>query len=336
LGARSSALLALACLTALPALASEAAALGEQEARAWIARIHGAAVRANYTGTLVYSGGGGLSSARVWHYCVGDQTYERLEALSGRQQSIVRHNEAVQTVWPQTRVAVLERREAMVAWTTTPQALEPFALQHYTLQREGRARVAGRDAVVLVLTPRDALRYAQRQWADEISGLMLRADVLGPGPGRSAGTEEVLESTAFSEVTIGGRAQPDAVLGALPNLDEYRVLRPHQQRSSLEAEGWQLARPVPGFRAAGCVRRDMQTTGDAVPVLQTVFADGLTHVSVFIEPFDARRHPHELRQHRGATGTLAVRRGEHWVTVVGDVPPATLQMFADAFERRRP
>jgi sigma-E factor negative regulatory protein RseB len=30
------------------------------------------------------------------------------------------------------------------------------------------------------------------------------------------------------------------------------------------------------------------------------------------------------------------RRGEHWITVVGDVPPTTLKLFADALDRRRP
>ena len=32
---------------------------------------------------------------------------------------------------------------------------------------------------------------------------------------------------------------------------------------------------------------------------------------------------------------LAVVRGTDWVTVVGDVPPATLKLFAEALERRR-
>ena len=64
------------------------------EARVWLTRMHNAAVSANYQGTMVFSSAGGmLSSARVWHFFVGDQTYERLEALDGRQQHIVRHND---------------------------------------------------------------------------------------------------------------------------------------------------------------------------------------------------------------------------------------------------
>lgn len=306
------------------------------EARVWLSRIHNAAISSNYQGTMVFSSAGGvLSSSRVWHYCVGDQTYERMEALDGRQQHIVRHNDAVHTLWPQSRVAVVEKRETLAAWSTTPQSVDPQALEQYELRREGMTRVAGREAVVLLLEPRDALRYAQRLWADAASGLMLRADVIDQTSGATGAVRGVLESTAFSEVEIGVRPQPEQVLQAMRRIEGYRLLRPQQQRTSLEAEGWVLARPVAGFRLAGCMRRAMETAAGEGPVLQSVFSDGLTHVSLFVEPFKPDYHRKEIEAQQGATATRTQRRGEHWVTVVGDVPPATLKLFADALERRR-
>lgn len=328
---------ALFCLVwVLPAVVLAQASSGQAtgEARAWLVRMQTAAVSANYQGTMVFSAGGGMSSSRVWHYVVGDQTYERLEALDGRQQNIVRHNDSVQTIWPQARVTVLESRDTLSPWSTTPQPIDPQALEQYELRREGRSRVAGREAAVLLLEPRDALRYAQRLWADLVSGLMLRADVLGPGA-----TRPVLESTAYSEVEIGVRPQPELVLGVARKLDGYRVLRPQHRRTSLEAEGWAVARPLGGFRLAGCLRRGMDSAGDDEPVLQAVFSDGLTHVSLFIEAFRPQQHRSDLQAQQvqqGATASLAMRRGEHWITAVGDVPAATLRLFVDAVERRRP
>jgi len=300
------------------------------DARAWLSRIHAAASSGNYHGTMVFSADGALSSSRVWHYCVGDQTYEKLETLDGRQQRIVRHNDAVYTVWPQARLAVVEKREALGAWSTTPQTVQPQALDQYELRPNGSARVAGREATVFMLEPRDGLRYAQRLWADQATGLMLRADVIGPGAERP-----VLESTAFSEIEIGVEPQPEAVLQAIRKLDDYRVVRPLKQRTTLDAEGWTLAQPVAGFRLAGCLKRGLPVAGTAEPVLQAVFTDGLTHVSVFLEPYQPQRHGSELMSRQGATATVTRRRGEHWVTAVGDVPPATLEMFAVALERRR-
>jgi len=315
-----------------PAAPSATGMLAPADARAWLARIHTAARTSNYQGTLVYSTGGQISSSRVWHFSVADQAYERLEAQDGRQQRIVRHNDRVHTFWPQTQVAVVEKRETLAAWTTTPQAVDPQALDHYELRREGSARVAGRDAAVLLLRPNDALRYAQRLWADLATGLMLRADVMD----EAAGARRILESTAFSEVDIGVRPQAESVLQIMRKLDGYQVLRPQQKLTTLEAQGWALARPVAGFRLAGAMRRGMETAGDGESVLQAVFTDGLTHVSVFVEPFKPERHTAPMQAQQGATATVMTRQGEHWVTVVGDVPPATLKLFAVAFERRRP
>ncbi len=330
-------LLALCVGLVLPDVSG--AAPDTAEARAWLTRIQSAASGGNYQGTMVFIIGGTISSARVGHYAVGDQTYELREALDGRQQRVLRHNDAVHTLWPQTRVLVIEKRESLAMTSSTPLAVEPQALEQYEFKLEGPGRVAGRDAVAFLLEPRDALRYAQRLWADLATGLMLRADVMGVG--NAPGTPRpVLESTAFSEVAVGVRPQADVVLQEirrLRRLEGWRVVRPQQQRTSLDAEGWVLARPVPGFTLAGCVRRGMQTAGDEQPVLQVVFTDGLMHVSLFVEPFDVQRHRGELVAQQGATSTLMARRGEHhWVTAVGDVPAATLKMFADALERRRP
>jgi sigma-E factor negative regulatory protein RseB len=344
-------LLILAALVAAPlsfAVPSLALAASESpsgvaalDARAWLSRIHTAAASGNYQGTMVSTVAGTMSSSRVMHFFVADQTYEQLEMLDGRQQRILRHNDTVQTVWPQAKTAVLERRETLGAWSTTPQEVQPQALENYDIRREADSRVAGREVAVFILEPRDMLRYPQRLWADMATGLMLRADVIGlPVPNGANAPREVLESTAFSEVAIGVKPQPELVTQGLQiakKLEGYRVVRPQQQRTSLEAEGWTQAAGVPGFKLAGCVRRGMDATGtDEPPVLQAVFSDGLTHVSVFVEAFRPQRHRGEALGQRGATATLMQRRGDFWVTVVGDVPPASLRLFAATLERRRP
>ena len=206
------------------------------DARALLQRIHQAANNGNYRGVLILSSAGTISSSRVWHFSVGEQTYEKLESLDGRQQTVLRHNDDVQTMWPQARMAVLEKRELASTPEATPQSVDPRALEQYRFRRESNSRVAGREAAVFVLEPRDSLRFAQRLWADQASGLMLRADVLAPAP-----VSVVLESSGFMEIEIGIKPQPRTVLDAMRALDGYRVLRPVQQRIKLEDAGWTLA-----------------------------------------------------------------------------------------------
>lgn len=329
----------------LAAAPPRAGASEPADARAWLDRIHAAARQRNYQGTMVFTAGGVLSSTRVAHFCIGEQSYERIEALDGRQQRVYRHNDVVQTLWPQARVALIESRSVSTQLRSLTSSAESRALEQYELKPEGRDRVAGRDVWVFLLKPRDDLRYAQRLWADQASGLMLRADVINPA-------NVVLESAAFSEIEIGIRPLPDSVVQPMKKLVGYRVLRPQQVPTQLASEGWTMAREVPGFLLKGCLKRplDAPPTEDesavgataravaaapAQQVLQAVFSDGLTHVSLFIEPYEPQRHKALLQAQIGATSTLMQRRGDYWITAMGDVPAATLKLFTDALERRR-
>lgn len=311
-----------------PAAAAEAA-LSPGEAKAWLVRIHEAASQRNYRGTMVFSAGGSVSSSRIAHFHEGTQRFERIESLDGEMRRVFRHNELVQTLFPASRMAVVEQRDPLTPFPALLQAGEDRLVEHYELQKQGRDRIAGHDAQVFLLRPRDEFRFGQRLWADLATGLLLRADILGP-------KDEVLESASFSEVAIGVRAQPDTVLGPMRRLEGYKVLRPAVVRTRLEDEGWALPVPPAGFRQLSCVRRPLDSgAGGGAQALQAIFSDGLTHVSVFIEAYDAQRHPKPMWTSIGATHTLMRRRDDAWITVMGDVPLPTLKLFVQALERRR-
>ncbi len=320
----------IACAWAQSATPPAVSAVAEAEP--WLHRIQQAAAGSSYQGTLTYSAGGAVSSSRVLHYCDGRQTYERLELLDGESRLQYRHNEQVVTLWPVAKRALLEHRDPVAQFPALPVASSARVLENYELQKVGQERVAGQDADVLLLKPRDRHRFAQRLWAHRESGLLLRNDVLGP-------SGEVLESAAFVDVRLGGKPQPELILKPMKQLDGFRVLRPQVERTQLEAEGWVMAKPVPGFQLVSCTRRPLDTTGgDGGPplqVIQSVFSDGLAQVSVFIERYDAQRHPKAMGTSMGASHTVMARRGDWWLTVVGEVPMATAQQFEALLERRR-
>lgn len=317
-------------LAACPAW-SGGAVVGGAEARQWLTRMHNAATQRNYQGTLVVTAGGEMSSSRLTHYCEANQSFERLDVLDGQPRRVLRHNDQLLTLWPTEKVARLEQRDAVQPFPALLSGTEEQLFERYDLVNEGQGRAAGLDATVFLLRPRDAARFAQRLWAEQASGLLLRADVL-------AADGRVLETSAFSEVTIDVKNKPQTVQSALKKLDGWRVQRPVTQRTSLDSEGWQLSSTVAGFRQSSCIKRQLDAAvGDAQPasaeVVQAVFTDGLTHVSLFIEPLNAQRHRagHAIA---GSTHTWMQAHGSHWVTVIGDVPMTTLKQFAAALERR--
>ena len=302
-----------------------------REVRTWLTRIHDAASRRNFQGTFVVSAAGMVSSTRIVHYCEGNNRVERIDALDGQVRRVLRHNDMVHTLWPSTRVVSIEQRDGLASFPSLLQAGgDTRFAEHYLIQPLGVDRVAGHEATVLHVQPRDAHRFGYRLWVEKDSALLLRAEVLGR-------QDEVLESAAFSDVSINVKPQPEALLQPLRKLDGWRVLRPAVTRTRLDAEGWSMRVALPGFREIGCMKRPIEPGGDGTPaqVLQSVWSDGLTYVSVFIEPYNPERHTRAMQTAIGATHTLMRRQGDWWVTVMGEVPSMTLRQFAQALERQR-
>jgi sigma-E factor negative regulatory protein RseB len=305
-----------------------------QDVQLWLRRIQEAAYRRSFTGTFVVSSGGVISSARIVHYCDGRSQIERVDALDGEVRRVFRHDDLVHTLWPATRLAVVEQRAAALGFPALGGRRQVPGPLAYDAVAERIERVAGHEADVLLLRARDDLRFSHRLWTERRTGLLLRADMLGA-------QGEVLESSAFSELVLGARLQPASLMQEMNRLEGYRVTRPVTVQTDLEQEGWVMRDPVPGFVRTSCVKRPLpgRTGPPAEPdaaLLQAIYSDGLTHVSVFIEPDQAGTGRSPGLSTVGATSSLAVRQGDWWITVVGEVPAATLQRFAQAIERRRP
>lgn len=326
-------LLAGVSLLGSPAHAGEAVE-ATREARYWLERMHEATAKRNFQGTFVVSAGGSVTSARIIHFFEGANQFERIEPLDGQRRQVYRHNDVVHSFWPRERLAVVETRQALREFPALLGAGSERIVEHYDVIPRGEGRVAGHDAHVLELRPRDAYRFGFRLWAERESGLLLRAEVFDE-------RQAVLEAIAFSELMIGVKPRPELVVQAMKRFDGYEVKRPVLDAADLAREGWRFGKLPPGFQPVSSVKRSLVVHGaeaaavSSPQVLQAIYSDGLTHVSVFIEPYDATRHVRESLMAMGATRTLARRQGDYWLTVIGDVPSGTLRAFAVGLERLR-
>ncbi len=324
----------LLLMAAEQVVAAPGVAVEPQEVREWLTRIHNAANQRNFQGTFVVSSSGAMTSARISHFYDGTDQFERIEPLDGRARQVLRHNSVVHTVWPFDKVTLIEQRHVLNSFPSLLQEADDHVTDFYDVNLQPAERVAGHDANVLMLKPRDEFRYGYRLWTDKQSGLLLRAEILNA-------LGETLETSAFSDVDIGVRSQPDMVLLPMRKLAGYRVVKPQLTPTRLEAEGWKLRKTVTGFRQLSCVRRplDMLALPDrksaSNQLIQAVFSDGITNVSLFIEPYNEDRHPRPAITVVGATQTLMSRQGDFWITVVGDVPQVTLRAFYEAVDRNK-
>lgn len=299
---------------------------------AWLIRVHQAARQSVYTGTFVVSSGNNMASARIWHVCDGTQQLERVESLSGTPRAIFRRNDQVVTFFPQSRVAVAEVRESLGLFPNLLKSTDSSIGDFYRLKALGVERIAGFDADVFELAPNDRLRYGYRVWSEKKTGLIVQLQTLDVN-------SKVLEQAAFSELQLDASVNVGK-LSRSGSTDGYRVLRPDLQKTTADAQGWVLQRPVDGFKPMGCYQRPAAApsggAGMGQSMMQWIFSDGVATVSLFVEAYDGRRHVREgVTGMGGATHTLARRIEGWWATAIGEVPPETLHTFVQALERKK-
>ncbi|MPM18198.1 Sigma factor AlgU regulatory protein MucB [bioreactor metagenome] len=266
---------------------------------------------------------------------------ERLEALSGTPRIVYRQNAEVRTFSPNERVVRIESREMPRKFVRAKGISAESLAEHYVAQLSGPERVAGRNADLLMLRPRDAWRFGYRVWLDRDSGLVLKWQTVAPS-GR------VLEQAAFSELDMDTPVSGAQIAAMMNDVVGYRVITKSRDPATLQAHGWQLPVPVDGFMLLNCTQKHKRAANGETPQappevrktresgVQCVYSDGLASISVFLEPYSEERHGsyqgQELRL--GATHTLSGRvASDGWVTMVGEVPLATLHRFASAIKQ---
>lgn len=312
---------------AAPQLVSAHGKLAERSVNDWLMRMHEASRVRSYVGTFVVSSSnGGMSSARIWHACDGVQQIERVESLTGAPRSTFRRNDEVVTFLPDSRVVRTERRESLGLFPNLLKSADSSIPEFYSARRVGTGRVAGFEADVVQLVPKDNLRFGYRIWSEKKTGLVVKLQTVDP-----AGN--VLEQAAFSELALDAPVRIDKLNQMMSATEGWRVERAEAVKTTAAAEGWQLKSAIAGFKPISCYKRPAAPAAEGT--LQWIFSDGLAAVSLFVETYDRQRHVNEGVFSSGATQTLTRRIQDWWLTAVGEVPPQTLRAFALSLERRK-
>ena len=294
----------------------------ERTVSEWLTRMHDASRKRSYVGTFVVSSSNGaMSSARIWHAYDGNRQADRIESLTGERRSTFRRDDEVLTFLPEVKTVRSERRESLGVFPELALPDGTTIPEFYTARRVGADRVAGFDADMVQVLPKDALRFGYRIWSERKSGLLVKLQTLD-----DAG--HVLEQAAFSELHLDAPVRMHQLAQMMAVPVGWRVEKPEAVKTTAAAEGWSLKTVVPGFKPVNCYKRPDEG------VLQWIFTDGLASVSIFIEDFDRERHVQEGVFSSGATHTLTRRMQDWWITAVGEVPPQTLKAFSLSLERR--
>lgn len=317
----------LLALLAIGALAAPAYGDQHGDAMAWLKKMAAAAQKLNYTGTFTYQSGGNSETFRITHLADADGEQEKLEVLDGSPREVVRNNDEVKCYLPEDKVVIVEKRGE---YKTFP-ALLPASVgslgEYYLIRKGGVARVAGFDSQLILLEPKDALRYGHHLWAEINSGLILKARTVSE-------SSETIEQFAFTQLQINAPIDRAALK---PRFDtEDTTWRIHYARASqsLTAGGnWLFKSQLPGFKKSAGMRRQA-SQGSGTETTHFVFTDGLASISLFIEPL-ADQKAEKATYSVGAINVYKRVAGKHLLTVLGEVPMATLMRLGDGMELKK-
>jgi len=310
-----------------PLLAAESTPLDvSHDGVALLKKMASASRRLNYSGTFVYQHAGQNETSRIVHFVnpAGGE-FEKLETLDGPAREVIRTNDQVTCYLPDTKTVLIEKRSTRRFPALLPEQLSGVA-DNYVVSVTGMDRVAGYDCRVVLLEPKDKLRYGHQFCAEAGSGLPLRSRTLSE-------KNQLLEAFAFTELRIGGSFSRDQVRSRYAaRSKEWKVDHSALAITDVPADtGWSLTRQPTGFKKLTELKRSI--AGRAGMVSHIVYSDGLAAVSVFIEPLPKARPARSL-SHQGAVNIYIRPIADHMVTVLGEAPAATVMQIANSLEFR--
>ncbi|MGC2047071.1 MAG: MucB/RseB C-terminal domain-containing protein [Gallionella sp.] len=313
----------------LVTVAANAYAGESQACLDWLKTVAFAGHQTDYTGVFVYQYDNRVETSRITHLAEADSEYEMIESLDGPKREIVRHHGQVWSYMNHKMVQVDSHHGRGGFPSLLPDQLTVLG-SNYQPRQEGTERVAGYDAQVIVFQPKDNLRYTHKLWVHTDSGLLLKSAVL-------TDKNQVVEQYAFTQLQIGGKidrswlSKTDSSSRGQGSPAEMRGSHRMEQEKATNPvsptnSGWVVDAIPAGFKKTMEIQRPMH--GKHAPVTQIVYSDGLSAISIFIEPDDGDEDDVEGLISRGAVNLYHKVSNNHLITVVGEVPPRTvMQVF---------
>lgn len=289
----------------------------DEDASAWLQKIASSAHRINYSGTFVYRHDGFMETSRITHLYDASGEHEKNEVLDGPPRETIRNNDEVICYMPENKAVVMQKRKAYKSFPALLPMPPSNIDENYVIKLGGMERVAGYDCRNVMLEPRDRFRYGHRLCAHSASGLLLKASTLNE-------KNEVVDQFLFTQVSIGGTIDPEQLKS------KYAARQPvNMQAGEAEVDpGWMVKSPPAGFKKVIGLKRTFP--GKKFSTNHLVFSDQLAAVSIFIEPLAGIQKPVSGLSSQGAINVYTRAVGEYQVTVLGEVPAATVTQIGNS------
>lgn len=272
-----------------------------------------------FSARFIYSNGSSLASGQIDRTFSGSTTAERVFTSRGEILDHRADGDLHYSIDLARKTIMVQPLDDAISSPSVPPDWESLS-DYYQFQLGDIQRVAGLDCQVVSMLPKDEFRYGGSYCVEGTTGLALRSSSVS-NDGR------VLEQLMFTRVRLQDPGE------MAPSLEELQVLGFQSESSEirkLQSDApmrWSLLGLPQGFKLQ--IEQIRQDGIDTEPYLFLSFSDGLATVSLFLK---REKGPlTRFEKQAGALSTLQRPLGEYRLTLVGEVPPATLNEIASHF-----
>ncbi len=278
-----------------------------------------------YEGEFVYTRGNNIDVMRILHKSDSNGEREKIISLTGPAREIIRNNQTVTCIFPDTQEVMIEQSRAQSFAANLPEQIETIA-DFYQYSTTGSERIAGRDTWVVSVAPRDDFRYGYQLWIDKDTYLLLKSELRD-----ESGTP--LEVIMFTQLQMRESLADELFAPSITGEEYTRYEYTEQDEDQVDISGnntgqWQVTWLPAGFRLSNYHKKSTSVAGDFLEHM--IYSDGVSMVSIFIEKLaagaTANIGPHKL----GGVNVYARSSGNYQITAVGEVPQTTVMRIVDS------
>lgn len=300
--------------------------VGADSAHQWLNGMSNALKMLDYDGTFVYQHDDKMDVMRIIHRVDAGGRRERLVSLTGSAREVLRDDRSVTCILPDNKSVMIGQSSSPQPFPVVPDDLASIS-RHYRLEDKGDDHMIGYRARVIAVTPKDRFRYGYRFWIEQDSHMLLKSDLTGTDG-------NTIEQVQFTTLDIGGDIPASELQPSLTG-DGYTWLRQTEintaQDPAAGMPSWSVRQLPAGFMLTDFRRRRLHEQGGDAEHM--VFSDGMAMVSVYVEQALPGTRAFEGLSAMGAMNAYGALIDGYQVTVVGEVPPATVEMMATSVER---
>ncbi|MBL8520022.1 MAG: MucB/RseB C-terminal domain-containing protein [Betaproteobacteria bacterium] len=292
----------------------------------WVDRIAKSARELPFTGVYVHQTPERVSTSRVTH--IVDKSgveHEKIESLDGPRTEIIRRNDEMFCYQPDRKTIRVDRRMSGRFFPGLITASAKTIAENYRARLGPVERIAGHECQWVVLEPKDAMRYMHKLCSEIGTGLLLRAQMYND-------RNQLIEQFMFTQVDVSGNIARQPIKSRYEQLNGW--VREQTARAAQNVDAmFQFGNIPAGFRKVVEMSRNL--VGRPAPVQHLVFSDGVLNVSVFVESGTGQAvQGVTVVSEDGPTAFTTRAVADSHVTVMGEVPAAAVQAFADGIRRR--